>query len=190
MFRLIFCKLKHSTNVSGLKPFVFLLCNLLIVVSGCSSQPVQRHQPMLDAVQQNGDYSVFVTAMQQSGLWDSILQEEEITLFIPDNASLEKEGSRFLLETVLVASGNEQRLIETLSQHIIPGKFDPGSEETTLEVLRTYKGDCIGFNAALQKVGLGSTVLETVVSGNATIIRVDRMISERWDNDGNCSQFS
>jgi len=163
---------------------------MIVLASGCSSPRVQPNQSTYEIVQGNADYSVFVAAMHQSGLWDSIQQEEQITLLIPDNAALENEGSRFLLETVLVAEGNEQRLLDVLSHHILPGKFNPAKDTKGPSVLRTYNGGCIDFDTSSKQLGLGSTIVESIETGNMIIHRVDRIVSKRWDDDGVCNQFS
>ncbi len=166
-----------------------LVCNT--VLSACnSSATINPGVESLHSIEINQDYSVFVAAMKQGGLWNLIAAGGDVTVFLPDNDTLDAEGSRFLLETVLVADGNERRLAAALSKHLVKGKVDLNAEVEKGKTLATYDGSCLDFDPVSKRVGLVSTVIRSVDVGQVRVHFVDHMIRNAWDDERMCDSLN
>ena len=103
-------------------------------------------------------------------------------LFVPSDRALRSEGSAFLLETVLPAPANEERLAAVIGYHLVPGaRFDAvaSSGETTLH---TASGQPLVLERldATWRVDGHVAVLDTMSVGDGTVVVVDRLL---WPSD-------
>lgn len=172
--------------VSVRRALRIFLCTTMIVCCGSLMGQQRKGDVALSSIENNPKYSVFVSAMKQSGLWKTVLAGGELTMFLPDNKALDTHGSRFLLETVLVSMGNEERLADVLSQHLIRGKFDLTRDDFEVEMLSDYAGGCLEFRHSSRQVGLESTITHSVEAGHIMIHFVDGMIGKEWDDNRVC----
>lgn len=127
-----------------------------------------------DLLESNARISLFAQALDQSGLINEVNEGSVMTVFIPTNTAMDTDGSRFLLESVLVAQGNEQRLKETISYHIVPGEFEMNSQPGA-----TLDGGCLDVSVA-------ERITETVEYGSVTVHFVDGLLGKAWDDERIC----
>ncbi len=172
------------TTIAALSLFTSAACatNPAEPMASTFANPLSTEQLLSDS-----SVSVFAEALEQSGVLNGLDSRMKYTMFVPADSALAAEGSKYLLETVLVAEGNEQRLQQVLSYHIVEGEV--GFETRTVP---TIDGSCLDLAVDGDKisVGLESQVLSSEIKGNFTIYQVDRMVSQRWDDARLCDPRS
>ncbi len=136
-----------------------------------------------DWLESQSEISVFANALEQSGLISELGEAGSMTIFIPTNKALESDGSRFLLEDVLLAPENNQRLIDTISYHIVLGEMDINAK-----TVATLGDNCLDINVAdgTADVGIADKVTQTLEYGSVTIHIVSSLLIQDWDDERVC----
>ena len=146
---------------------------------------------ILDRLQEESELSVFAAALQKSELADKLAGPGEITLFAPSDRAMRKQGSTFLLETVLVSDGNRQRLSELLMHHAVRGlRLQTGAIAEAKEV-DTLARVCLRierFGSAM-KVGPEAVVTKRLEADNGVIYVIDRMLWVPWQGATSCGDM-
>ncbi|RFS21713.1 fasciclin domain-containing protein [Chitinophaga silvatica] len=66
------------------------------------------------------EYSVYVAALKQSGLWEQLSGAGPFTIFAPDNAALERQG--ITMETLSTYNAEKYVTARLFGMYILPGK--------------------------------------------------------------------
>ena len=143
---------------------------------------------VMERLQEDGNLSIFATAVQKAGLGDRLSGPGQITVFVPSNRAMRNEGSAFLLESVLLSDGNEGRLSDVVSHHVVQGlQLRAGAIAETKDI-DTLSRSCLRierFGSAL-KVGPEAVVTKRLAADNGVILIVDRMLWAPWQNASAC----
>ncbi len=156
-------------------------------LAGAPQRPDSGPAPSAGAaVQTDERLTMFANALEQSGVERSIGPSEEWTLFVPSDVALRNEGSAFLLEIVLLAEGNAERLGDVVGHHLLRGqRLDLGVQAESLVAT-----SAAGTPLVIEPVGAGTRidghaiVVDRVDAGSGVIYVIDRILwPEYWDED-------
>jgi uncharacterized surface protein with fasciclin (FAS1) repeats len=133
------------------------------------------------------DLRIFAGAVQGTAIWSEMGKAESITLFVPSDRSLGREGSAFLLDKVLIAPSNRERLHQVLSYHIYVGlRLVP--EDVEDRELVSMRGACFLLSRAGSgaRIGPEAVVTDYIPANNGGIYVIDRLLWKPWNGNNSC----
>jgi uncharacterized surface protein with fasciclin (FAS1) repeats len=141
-----------------------------------------------DLINSDTQFGLFAAALKQTPLWSMLQQEQSVTLFLPTDKALRDEGTAFLLEFVLLAPSNQERLQEVLSYHVYPG-MQLDREAVQDANLRSLRGACFPLYrlGSGLRIGPESVVTEYIKANNGAIFVIDRLLWQPWDGGSHCA---
>ena len=175
-----------NSNKRIARTLVFVMASLIAMTSWALNPASSKSVAQLLRTAEN--VSLFVNALEQSGLIKQLETAEQVTVFVPTDSAMNAEGSAFLLKEVLLAASNETRLHEQLSHHIILGEH-PAIEQLGSPVkLETFANTCLQVDriGSSNKVGPESVVTGTVQASNGTLYFVDRLLWSAYNGSEQC----
>jgi uncharacterized surface protein with fasciclin (FAS1) repeats len=164
----------------------WLLCPLMASVAlGTFSQPVAA-ESIQNLLESDKQFGLFMAALKHTSFWHSLKPDAVVTMFMPSDEALKNEGTAFLLDTVLIAKRNKQRLDHVMSyriyfdEHLVPEAI------STLE-LRARNGECLLVYRAgtAIRVGPEAVVTKHLPADNGIIFVIDRLLLPPWKG-GSC----
>jgi uncharacterized surface protein with fasciclin (FAS1) repeats len=162
-------------------------CSAIGLVAILLNGPAQP-APVHDLIDSDTQFRLFAAALKQTPLWSMLQKEQSVTLFLPTDQALRAEGSAFLLEHVLTAQSNQERLQEVLSYHVFPGvQLDRGSVRDAN--LRSLRGACFPLyrSGSGLRIGPEAVVTSHIAADNGGIFVIDRLLWRPWDGSSHCS---
>ncbi|HSJ67512.1 MAG TPA: fasciclin domain-containing protein [Anditalea sp.] len=122
----------------------------------------------LDLLKQDENFSIFIKLLESSGLEQSIIAQEEVTIFAPTNQAFQQMRTEEYDK--LKNSNNLDDLIRILSAHIVPRKIH-AIEFQNNHILESPDGETTEINTP-GSTGAG-TRAGSIIVGGAEIIRHD-----------------
>lgn len=159
-----------------MKVFSAMALSLALLASGaCSSMDNDRmsggmtsssmSSPTIAQVAMStGMHNTLVTALKSAGLADMLMQSGDYTVFAPTDAAFAKLPAGTV--EMLMRPENRDKLRSILQYHVVPGRVN-AMQVMAMPMARTASG---------QEVRI-STMGNTVMVGNATVIKADVMAS-------------
>jgi len=131
---------------------------------------------------------IFTNALKQTSAWHR-LQSDMITLFVVSDAALEREGSAFLLEQVLIKKENTRRLNDLIELHIAIAERVHDVILTQSEKIKTSNDKCIRIDAfgSSIKVGPEAFITKTISTKNGEIHYLDRLLWQKYSGNMDCT---
>jgi uncharacterized surface protein with fasciclin (FAS1) repeats len=157
---------------------------LVAILLNGPAQPAPVH----DLINSDTQFQLFAAALKQTPLWSMLQQEQSVTLFLPTDKALRDEGSAFLLEHVLIAHSNQERLQEVLSYHVFPG-VQLDREGVRDANLRSLRGTCFPLyrSGSGLRIGPEAVVTSHITADNGGIFVIDRLLWRPWDGSSHCA---
>lgn len=148
---------------------------------------------IVEALSSDPDVTLFFNALKQSGL-DAVIDElTNPTVFVPTNSAMEMEGSAFLLESVLLAPENAERLVDLLALHIVREQLPASAGKDSGHKIGSLQGRCLSIvqlAGGAEKpgilVGYQSRLTRTRHLSNGVIHYIDRLIHQSFDDSSIC----
>lgn len=139
------------------------------------------------ALRSDPAFSLFTKAMDTTDFWDLLAKEDSVTLFVPTNLAMEREGSDFLLRSVLTSTENKGRLKDLISSHFTINPIHTNNSSNTY--VRTLSQSCLSITQIgnAMKVGPEAFVISKMVVGNHRLFVIDRLLVPDYLDSGKCS---
>lgn len=150
--------------------------SLSLLVSGaCSSSmdkmdnsrmsgDMRTNSTIADVAMSTGMHNTLVTALKTAGLADMLMQSGSYTVFAPTDAAFAKLPAGTV--DMLMRPENRDKLRSILQYHVVPGRVN-AQQVMGMPMARSASGQDIRI----------STMGNTVMVGNATVIKADVMAS-------------
>ena len=142
----------------------------------------------IEEVLSTGEFSIFGAALKKSGLWDRIISEDSVTLFLISDKAMRDEGSAFLLGTVYMTKGSQPSLFNLMSYHVsFAAPLLP--DEIPHEVkLGMSAGACLPVwkSGGGIRVGPEAVVTDVKRVDNGIVYVIDRLLWQPWQDEERC----
>jgi len=183
-------RLPHGLTTLAIYLYILGVSTPAVVASENASREVQ---PITKSLENNPETKLFTSGLKKSGLWDEIAGSGELTLFVPKDKVLRKEGSAFLLEVVLIKPENENRLHELIAQHVFPEVTLTDDQLNTPLLLTNFYGGCVSIEAKLEHspgVGPEAVVTGSETFANGRVYYIDRLLWQHFESDEKCIRLT
>ena len=133
-------------------------------------------------------FSLFTNAMDITDFWARLAKEDSVTLFVPTNQAMEREGSDFLLKSVLTSMENKARLKDLISSHITTDTIPTNSSNNT--IVHTLNNSCLLVTKIGDAVQVGSEafVMSSIKVGKDQLFVIDRLLISDYEvSDDKCT---
>ncbi len=132
---------------------------------------------------------LFTHALKTTNVWQTVVDADDVIVFVPSDLSLRNEGADFLLDVVLLKAENASRLTELIGLHVYSGQTLEFNENSLQTSLANQAGDCVvvqksGENA--MRVGPEAVVTGKQSFANGEIVFIDRLLWQAYDGPGDC----
>lgn len=161
-----------TENTSGSEPFG----------EGCSAIPKEgegsfegmSNDPVATAVTNNPALSTLVTAVQASGLKDTLNGAQNLTVFAPANAAFEKVPA----EELQAALADQEMLKKILTYHVIEERISPDKLGSSgpYKTLEGSEVTVTGSGTDFTVNGNSKVICGNVQTSNATVYIVDSIL--------------
>lgn len=145
-------------------------------------------EPIGAILETRSEFSIFARALRQSGLLGRLKTDGRFVLFAVSDQAMEEEGSSFLLNSVLVAPLNEERLVTLMSYHVVPALGLLPDGFTHPVQLETLASTCLSVSRVGQRLQVGpeAFVAGAISADNGTIYALDRLLWQPWQGGKRC----
>jgi uncharacterized surface protein with fasciclin (FAS1) repeats len=148
------------------------LSALVLVVTGCATQPMSTPVSVADTLAREPQLSTLNGLVQSSGMAETFKSAGPYTVFAPTNDAFKAVPAKFMDEL----SHDPAKLKAVLSYHVVPGKM------LAADVKNSNAKTAQGANVALSKAGDFVTVEDAmvqtadIVATNGVVHTVDRVL--------------
>jgi len=145
----------------------------------------------IEQVLNTGHFSIFWAALKKSGLWDRMISEDSVTLFLISDKALRDEGSAFLLGTVYMTNGSRRSLFNLMSYHVSFGAPLLPDEISHEVKLGMSEGACLPvwkLGAGI-RVGPEAVVTDVQRVDNGVVYVIDRLLWQPWQDEERCDDL-
>ena len=166
-----------------------ILIQTTITNNASTTESGQPDFTITESLDNDQDATIFAAGLKRSGLWKTLTDANNAVLFVPRDTDLEKNGSAFLLEQVLIKPENHERLIELIALHVFPDITGSDVNLKNHNRLSNTFGGCISINSDdtdAITVGHHANVVDHKIVSNGMIYFIDNLLWQPNENNQPC----
>lgn len=182
---------RFVTPFNSVKPSSKLVavCTLVVglVVPLLIHMPYSSSATVQSRIRANENLSLITKAMDISYYWEKIDVRGAKTLFLPTDDAMVKEGSDFLLQSVLMTPENRERLVSLVSAHMTVAEINITDLDSDA-LLPALSGDCLLITKTGDgaRVGPGAEILTSEVVEGIHIVTVNKLLIPDFEMSDDC----
>lgn len=145
-----------------------------------SISPEAGAASLFDELQADGRLSLFANAVDRSGMSDVLKGDGQYVLLVPSDRSMAREGSAFLLNSLLLTPSNAERLKNLVSHHIVEAAA-PKDDADVVTLQHTSLHIAVMGEARV--VDGYAVVTERKVADNGVLYVIDRLLMPEYQQN-------
>ena len=154
---------------------IIAIASVVFCLSAWANHHMSDKKDIVEIAQHNDQFSTLVTAIQASGITETLQKSGDLTVFAPTNAAFKALPEGTLGS--LLKPENKEKLIQILTYHVVEGKVT-ASQVIGLESATSLEGSTIDITANKSGVMVNdATVVKTdIMASNGVIHVIDKVI--------------